>query len=185
MEYIKVAMILERLDQLPYHPLPEGYQLRNFREGDEDTWSEIETSVDEFKSVDKASEHFHEEFGPYIDEMKIRCFFIDTAGGRSIGTATAWYNRDFRDGTYGRLHWVGIHPDLQGKKLGKPLTSAAMDRLAQYHKKAYLTTQTTSFIAIKIYLDFGFEPYLTMDSCPKAWQLLAKKLKHPALNDYL
>lgn len=185
MERISVAMILENLEKLPDIPLPAGYETRLFTGGDDRTWAEIETSAGEFPTEENALERFHSEFGPFADDMKKRCVFVRNAEGRSVGTATAWYNREFRDGVYGRLHWVGIHQDFQGRGLGKPLVSAAMQLLARYHAKAYLTTQTTSAIAIKIYLDFGFAPLFIGESCGRAWKLLAEELRHPALEAYL
>ncbi len=185
MEYFHVAMILDNLESLPRHAPPAGYRFVMYGDGNETAWAEVETSAGEFKTQDTALEHFSREFGDFRNEMKERCVFLATDSGRIVGTATAWYNREFKDGRYGRLHWVGIHQDYQGKGLGKLLVGKAMQVLAQYHAKAYLTTQTTSAIAIKIYLDFGFVPYHVRETCPKAWRLLAEALKHPALNVYL
>lgn len=182
---IPVRMILNNLDNLPDYPIPDGYSARYFKKGDEHKWAEIEASAGEFPDVHSAIKRFNDEFGPFIDEMEARSIFIDANDGRSVGTATAWYNREFMDGTYGRLHWVGIHKDFQGRGLGKPLVSAAMQRLKRFHDKAYLTTQTTSSIAIKIYLDFDFEPLMFSDQCPTAWRLLANELNHPHLKKYL
>jgi len=119
--------------------------------------------------VKEALERFEKEFGSYRDEMEERCFFIvHKENGRVIGTATAWYNNDFKGERYGRVHWVGIHPDFQGKKLAKPLLAVVMMCLAKHHDKAYLTSQTTSYKAINMYLDFGFAPEITDDEAAKA-----------------
>lgn len=185
MEYIPVIMIKDDLKHFPQFPLPEGYRFRNYREGDEVLWAEILTLVGELKSEEQALVHFRKEFGPYKEEMKSRCFFLEAPGGDTIGTSTAWYNSEFKDGKYGRIHWVAIRPDYQGKGLGKSITCITLDRLKQSHKKAYLTTQTTSYIAVNIYLEFGFEPYFFSNACSRAWHLLATKLKHPKLKRYL
>lgn len=184
MEYISVTMINDNLAEAPYYPLPEGFHSRTYRRGDSISWAKIEASVNEFKSIDKALEHFHSEFGSHEEELKERCFFIQNAVSLKIGTATAWYNDSFLGESYGRLHWVAIRPEYQGRKLGKPLVSLAVERLKELHDKAYLTSQTTSYKAINMYLDFGFRPYLTDDNCLRAWKLLADYLKHPALAEF-
>lgn len=184
MEFIHVTMIRETLAGLPRYPCPSGYKFHLYEDGDVRHWADIETSAGEFESIDKARAHFLKEFGPFQEEMARRCVFLTTDEGRYAGTATAWYNSDFRDGEFGRIHWVGIHRDFQGKGLGKPLMSEAMDVLGRYHSRAYLTTQTTSAIAIKIYLDFGFAPLFVRESCARAWRLLAAELRHPALEKY-
>lgn len=184
MERIRVIMIRENLDNLPEYPSPAGYFLRNYEDGDDNTWAAIETAAGEFSDTGSALKRFRDEF-PNINEMKRRCLFLCDNSGREIGTATAWFNNEFEDGEYGRLHFVGIHPDYQGKGLGKALVGETMKLLTQFHTKAYLTSQTTSAAGIKIYLDFGFEPYIFSDSCSRAWQLLAREINHPALNTYL
>jgi ribosomal protein S18 acetylase RimI-like enzyme len=95
-----------------------------------------------------------------------------------------WFDDNFFKAGYGRVHWVGIDPDYQGKGLAKPLVSKTMEIIKERHDKCYLTTQTESFKAIKIYLDFGFVPYLKDETCEKAWKMMADLLKHPALEKY-
>ena len=183
-ECVKIAMVRENLARIPQFHLPDGYRCRTYRPGDEELWAQIETSVAEFKDRNAALSRFQEEFGPFLDEFGSRCHFIENPEDRCIGTATAWYNRSFRGKDHGRVHWVGIVPSYQGRKLAKPLLSRVMNRLAASHERAYLTTQTTSFKAIKIYLDFGFEPLITTENCPRAWRLMAEILEHPRLQSY-
>lgn len=190
MEYIPVTMVRPHLEGLPQVSLPAGYRIRTYRRGEEACWAEVESAVGEFATPAAALAHFQEEFGAFPEAMEQRCFFLEDATGRVIGTATAW--RD--DGRLpwaascpegwrgeGRLHWVAIHPQFQGRGLGKPLVGAAMRRLAEQHARAYLTTQTTSWIAIRIYLDFGFEPLPGTPQYERAWSLIAAASGHPAL----
>ena len=185
MEFIRVAMIRDTLNDLPEYPLSGCCFFKNYKRGDEEVWAEIETSAGEFTDVDSALKRFQSEFGPYLSGMEKRCLFLCTDAGEIIGTAAAWYNREFKDGTYGRLHWVAIRPEYQGRGLGRPLVSAAMKRLAEFHQKAYLTSQTTSAAGIKIYLDFGFLPCISTGKCRRAWRLLARELNHPALKEFV
>ncbi|NSW91449.1 MAG: GNAT family N-acetyltransferase [Firmicutes bacterium] len=183
MERLPVIMVYDNLDKevierlFKSNPIPEGFYIRNYRRGEENLWAEIETAAGEFETEEKALEHFQKEFGPYLNEMEKRCFFIvHKESGRAVGTTTAWYNDNFKRERYGRIHWVGVHPDFQGKKLAKPLLAAAMMYLAEHHCKAYLTSQTTSYKAINMYLDFGFKPEIMSDECKRAWNLLEKIL---------
>src|SRR5699024_11960785 len=127
--------------------------------GDENIWANIETRVDEFDSEAAALERFGREFGEHIYEMGDRCFFLMNPRGEAVGTATAWYGDLEGDGNVrGRIHWVGIVPEYQGRGLSKPLLGKAMAILAGFHDAAYLTSQTTSWQAGKKYLGFGFRP---------------------------
>nr|WP_245301511.1 GNAT family N-acetyltransferase [Virgibacillus natechei] len=170
-------MVRKDLLDIPEYSLPTGFQMRLFGEGDEHTWARIETSVGEFKDEKTALERFNKEFEPYRNEMYQRCLFIENTDGEAIATTTAWYGDLNGDGEIsGRIHWVGVVPENQGKKLSKPLLSASMGILANYHSKAYLTSQTTSYQAINMYLNYGFEPYLTDPSHHEAWELMEKTL---------
>jgi hypothetical protein len=56
-----------------------------------------------------------------------------------------------------------------------------MEELCKRYPKAYLTSQTTSYPAINIYLDLGFRPWIETNQDKIAWGLLKDLLKHPAL----
>lgn len=177
MKRIPLKMVRKDLLRIPEYALPPGFRMRLFEKGDEHNWAGVEASVDEFKDKRSALEHFNKEFGSYMDEMSTRCIFIENNNGEVIGTTTAWYGDLYGNGEIsGRIHWVGIAPEYQGKKLSKPLLSAAMRILADYHSEAYLTSQTTSYQAVNMYLNYGFEPLITGPICYEAWALLEKTL---------
>src|SRR5699024_7914795 len=89
-----------------------------------------------------------------MHEMEQRCLFLENPKGEVIGTTTAWYGNLTRDSKIcGRIHWVAILPEYQGKQLSKPLLSEAMNRLSQYHNQAFLTSQTTSYQSVNICLN--------------------------------
>ncbi|MDB5082266.1 MAG: hypothetical protein JWP00_4190 [Chloroflexi bacterium] len=174
MKYISLVMVRENMAGLPSFQLPEGYKIRTFVKGDEHLWAKIEKLAGEFDNEERALEHFQKEFGPFVAEMEDRCFILEDPQGEAIGTATAWYGT-FENEIRGRVHWVGIVPGYQGKKLSKPLLGAVMMRLAAQYQKAYLTTQTKSYRAVNMYLDFGFVPYNSNDSYEtyiEGWQLM-------------
>src|SRR5699024_5726009 len=144
MDRIPVKMIRPNLENIPEFPLPKNYHITFFQAGDESHWARIENQVGEFPDEKSALQRFEKEFGPYQNEITKRCLFIETANGQKIGTSTAWYGHLNEDeDIMGRIHWVGILPEHQGKKLAKPLLSYALKVLAKYHDKAYLTSQTT------------------------------------------
>ena len=161
--------------------LPPGYYFRNFRDGDIDIWVDIEKASGEFVTIKDAIKRFRDEFDDLKEELESRCFFLCNEIGEPVGTAMGWFG-DLHGEKLGRLHWISIKPEYQGRRLGKPLVAKAMERIQKSHDKAYLTSQTTSWRAINMYLDFGFQPLYIDDNCKKAWMLLKKKLGHPSLD---
>jgi ribosomal protein S18 acetylase RimI-like enzyme len=136
-------------------PLPPGYSIRTFRTGDEETWARIETLAGEFADEGAALQRFHSEFHGYEADLKQRCFFLQNPEGEAIGTIMAWYG-EYEGRRIGRIHWVGIIPDYQGKKLAKPLLTYALSQMSKYHQEAYLTTQKHNERAITLYEAYGF-----------------------------
>lgn len=182
-EVIPVTMVRDNLDNIPDYPLPDGFSIRKFRNGDGSIWTQVGAAAGTFVSLDVAQERFDKEFKEPVNEMEDRCFFIQhDESGQVAGTAMAWFAPEFVPGeNYGRVHWVAIVPEFQGKGLAKPLMSAVLKRLAQSHDKAVLGTQTFRVKAVKLYLDLGFRPFLKESKDEDIWREFAKELNHPAL----
>lgn len=162
--------MIHDLQDLPNDKLPDGYQFRrfDFTRNDDATWAAMVTATGEFPNESEAFKRFEQEFRPYPAETAKRILFLETAEGQAVGTATAWFG-EWNDETIGRLHWVEIIPDFQGKKLGKPLIAEAMNHLARFHQKVYLTTQESSLAAIYIYRKFGFRPLIHTTEQQQIW----------------
>ncbi|MDH7601884.1 MAG: GNAT family N-acetyltransferase [Armatimonadota bacterium] len=186
MERIAVWMIRESLENIPEYPLPAGYGFRTFHRGDERVWAEIQARAGNFESVDKALEHFEHEFSNSLPEFERRCLFlIVSATSEAVGSTTAWFDPDYRGKDHGRIHWVAIVPEYQGRGLAKPMLAEAMKLLRQWHERAYLATHTGCLKAINMYLDFGFVPDMTKERAAEAWRLIADAINHPVLNRLL
>ena len=98
-------------------------------------------------------------------------FFL-TDGGVPFATATAWHQSD----TEGLLHWVSVDAAHQGQGLSKPVVSLAMQRLRKLgYRSAYLTTQTESWLAIRLYHRFGFRPVLRSEEERAGWKIVSEK----------
>lgn len=185
LEYIPLKMLREDLGNLPRYQVPSGYRMRAYKPGDELNWAVLESAAGSFGNPEEARQHFEAEFDSHEDALRERCLFMETEWRQVIGTATAWFGDDIGGRTRGRLHWVAITPGFQDRGLGKPLVSAAMEILQRHHDSAYLVTQTTSPIAIRIYLDFGFVPVLEDEESRRGWRLLTGVLEHPLLRQAL
>ena len=98
-----------------------------------------------------------------------------------MGTVSAWYRRDLSDEDLGLIHWIAIRPAYQGLGLGKAALAFALHTLAEYHTRCCLGTQSRRLVAIKMYLDYGFEPDLSPTGALEAWRAVSAELQHPAL----
>jgi len=72
---------------------------------------------------------------------------------------------------WGRVHWMAMLPEVQGRGLGKALLTAICQRLRELgHERAYLHTSAARLPAIRLYLKFGFEPVIRNDGEAAAWE---------------
>lgn len=153
-------LVLERQNIHPgdiaEHPLPGNYRFVYYRPGDEAAWIQIEVSARELMDEQEGREIWEQYYGEKEDELSRRMLFIEDADGRKVATATAFYEPRDTSGA-GWLHWVAVSREEQGKGLAKPLIARALHQLtALGYTAVKIPTQTTSWVAARIYMDFGF-----------------------------
>lgn len=171
--WIDLAMRLDSLDELPAIELPAEYSWRFYDSGDEAAWARIERSAGEFTSPEAALVGFRRSF-PSDDGLKERMIFL-TDHGVPFATATAWHG-DGEGAGEGRLHWVGMDAEHQRHGLSWPLVSMTLRRMRDLgHESAYLTTQTASWPAIKVYHRFGFRPQLWDEAEREGWKIVSER----------
>ena len=177
-ELITVQMIRSDLKDIPQYPLPQEYSFKWYQPDLEEHWVAIHRLADTHGEI--TPDLFVRQFSLDAGVLGPRqCYLLDSAE-RFIGTATAWLDDDFMGQSFGRLHWVAIVPDYQGRGLAKLLLSNVLNRMAELgHRRAYLNTQTVRLPAINLYAGFGFIPVIRSDDDLKIWSSLQSVLKKP------
>ncbi len=182
------SLLLERtLEDLPQRDLPKGYSFSGYTPGDRDEWIRIEQSAKEFRSKEEGAEAWKRYYAAYEEILPDRMFFVISPSGEKVGTATAFFDvRTGDDHENGMLHWVAVRRDEQGHGLAKPLILKALQRMKELgYRRAVIPTQTTTWLACRIYLDLGFcpIPQNAEHSC-RGWQILRTLTDHPSLQAF-
>ncbi len=157
--------------------LPDGYHMRFYRDGDVQTWLNIQRAAD--PDAPLSAETFHNHMP---DETKLphRVLFMVDPAGKDIGSITAWDDDQLMGREMGLVHWVAIIPEAQGKGLAKPLLSTVIEMFKSLnYTEAWLETNTKRIPAINLYLSFGFKPYQREQIDRDAWHAVAPRLKYP------
>jgi GNAT superfamily N-acetyltransferase len=176
-EYIDVRMIRENLDNIPDYTFPAGYSIRWYRPGYEEYWQAVQSLADEYTRV--TPDLFHEQFGTNTQLLSERQCFLCDGEDNIIGTASAWLD-NHGGKSFGRIHWLAIIPQQQGRGLAKPLLTTVCKRLKELgHSRTYLTTQSVRIPAINLYAKFGFAPVIGTDHDREIWRKLQKHIKYP------
>jgi len=142
---------------LPDPPVPEGYEVRTYREGDEAYWAECMTRA---YSTTPHPSHFTAErirriwiYTPNF--IRDGCFFA-LKEERVVGAFMAW--RQVSEGPRrGRLHWLGVDPDHRHRGLAKILTVRALRYLLREGLTSiFLETAYAFDVAMRMYGTLGF-----------------------------
>lgn len=165
---VNVYMVCPTLAAWPAYPLPAPYSLRWYQPGDDATWFAVQRASEKFATI---NDTLHaREFGTDPAPLAQRQAFLLDGDGVPIGTASAWWDAQWQGLAWGRIHWVAIVPAYQGRGLAKPLLAAVMARMAGLgHERAYLVTSTGRLPALRLYLQFGFRPWLATPPDHAAW----------------
>lgn len=180
-----VDLLMERgiTDEIPHHELPDGYHFEFYRPGDRDAWIAIEQSARELHSFEQGVEVWQQYYGSVEHLLNDRMLFIVNAEGEKVGTATAYPGEE---PCLGQVHWVAVRREEQGKGLARPLISKVLEVMrAHGDRRACLHTQTVTWVAVRLYLEFGFRP--TKESAEKhhgGWRIARALTGHPALERF-
>ena len=209
--YTAVVMVREHAGDIPAYPLPEGYRFAPFTPADEEKWVRLQVEVTHVESMEQGKRIFREEFlqAPegipcevcpgYTDVVK-RTVQVKDMQDNLVGVATLWMGDTFGE-VWQRVHWVAVHPAHQGKGLAKCMIARMLRLYAELgcETPIYLTTQTKTYRAVRIYRQMGFAPYMGpkpanwpfQSDLPKenfekeneaAWDLIRGKLAEVNLN---
>lgn len=173
----RVLMLRPNLESVPEFELPAGFSIRRYEPGDQQAWYRIHLLAEHHEPVTPAL--FARRFGGDAALLRQRQLYLVSPAGQLIGTASAWQGEHpcVPGRIIGRVHYVAIIPECQGRGLAKPLMSAVLRRLKELgHDCAYLATATVRMAAIKLYVRFGFEPVVLGPSDEAAWNEMRSRL---------
>ena len=203
--YTAVVMTRENAENFPAYSLPEGYHFAIFAPEDEENWVQLQTVVTHVENEQQGRQIFRREFlqageeilceeCPGYAETVRRTVLVKDSAGNLVGAATLWMGDTFGE-TWQRVHWVAVHPDHQGKGIAKCMIARVLELYKELgcDTPIYLTTQTKTYRAVRLYAQMGFVPYMgkkpvnwtCKSEFPKesfeeeneaAWQLIREKL---------
>lgn len=182
--YYELLMKYDDTSNYKEYDLPEGFHYEYFKPGDEEEWVNIHIESGEFTSYEKGLKHFHDFYDFFIDELPKRCIFIvDSKTNEKVATATISLLETPEYGYRAAVDWVAIKRSYQGRKLAKPLITKFVEMANKLgHKEIILHTQTTTWLAAKLYLDYGFD--ILNEEEKEGWSILKTITSHEKLENY-
>jgi GNAT superfamily N-acetyltransferase len=165
----QLRMVWPGTDRPPEVVLPEGYEIRSFREGDEEKHVELlnnkglgNWTVERLRSIlDNPLSPDGIYFATYRDDL--------------VAVACA-FDRGGTEMRIGEVGWVAADPAHKGKQLGMAVSAAAVNHLLDLgYDEIYLLTDHWRYPAIKTYLKLGFEPRRDGPDDRYLWQKISER----------
>ena len=185
--YIELLMERSDLENIPEYDLPQGFRFVFYQPGDRDAWIGIERTAKELADHEHGVRTWQRYYSHVEHTLHERMIFIENAQGEKVATATAYYdeNGGLPEGQ-GQVHWVAVRRDHQGMGLARPLISQVLKVMKERgHTGAMLHTQTTTWVAVKLYLNFGFRPMAENAQRNRdGWRIIRALTNHPALAEF-
>ena len=162
-----------KLDASVSWSLPEGYSLRNYREGDDEEYTRVMTQAG-FTNWDQ------NHTGEVLKKSLPGGFFfiVHEKTGKIVATTAALHNPIQGHPFAGELGWVAADPEHKGKGLGYVVCAAVTKRfLDAGYENLFLRTDDFRLPAIKTYLKLGWVPYLFEEGMESRWKKVCEDLK--------
>ena len=175
----QLRMVRPDLNDLPELQLPEGYEIRTYREGDDVHWANvINNSFGGKRTTEDARKSIMEQ-----DVFDPDGLYFATYQGTPVGTACAW--KASPDETeVGYVHMVGVASEHKGHKLGKWVSLCV---LLYFQNRGFrcakLDTDDFRLSAVKTYLNLGFMPVCVDTDQPDRWRQVFENLGLPVIPD--
>lgn len=158
--YKSIIMRCDCINKDAFAKVTERYSIVRYHSEMKPVWVEIQKAVgqfDDYSDVDIA-EYFEKTFLFEDSGICERCFFLrDNVEEKYVGTCCAWFSYKGKS-VVPVLHWLAVIPAYRNKGCARMLITDVLKLFTQkYENQAiYLHTQPSSFQAIKLYNDFGF-----------------------------
>ena len=164
-------------------PLPRGFRLKAWREGDD---------LQDYMALREASGFLpspdsNRSLAQAMATLRPGGFLLveEAATGRLAASAMSCtgYHENF-----GNLSWVMTHPDFRGHGLGRLVCAEAL-RISLAHGAGGMTLTTDDFreAALRLYLKLGWRPWLYDDVAEMRarWQTIRQRLDLPAATKFI
>ena len=170
---LSMLISASQAEDMPAYTTPEGFEVRGYLPGDEESWLELLNTGEYGSNWDR----------PRLDEFlagpeRAPGSVVVARDNRVVAATFASVEVD-RDCT-GRVDFVTSHPDVRGLGLGRVVCTGVVRYLVNKgYPQVILYTDDWRLPAIGLYLSMGFEPEMTRKDMPERWKRVMKKLEVP------
>lgn len=159
----QLEMVRPSRQRPPVPPLPTGYALRAFRDGEEPAYADLfRLAWPDVGTLAYTRAHALPE-GLLVVE--------DNATGQLVASCVAFAPESAGHAVDGSLGWLVVDPAYGGCRLGTITAATVTNRLIdEAYALPWLGTEDDRLAAIAIYLALGWRPHLYADGMEQRWR---------------
>ena len=152
---LNIFMMCNKLNESALSELSEDFYVRTCRKDEFDMWASFpfDNEEDAEKYYGFMVDFFNNTYASKGDLFYQKCLFICDKNDKPIATCFVWKAYD----EFNTIQWFKTLKGYEGFGIGRALLSIVMKDLQEEDYPIYLHTQPSSFRAIGLYSDFGFE----------------------------
>jgi GNAT superfamily N-acetyltransferase len=147
-------MMCQKLNTSALSKLSGDYSIRKCRKEELDIWKAMPFGDPKQakKYLGLMTDYFVNVYSRQSDLFYKKCLFVCDKNDKPVATAFMWKAY----GEFNTVHWLKVIKEYEGKGIGRALLSVILSELRDLDYPIYLHTQPSSYKAIKLYSDFGF-----------------------------
>lgn len=168
---LSMTISASRAGDMPEYTVPEGFEVRRYHPGDEESWTEL------LNTGEYGSNWNRDRLDRFLAGPERAAGSVVVARDNRLVAATFASIEVGRD-CMGRVDFVTSHPDVRGLGLGRVVCTGVVRYLVDKgYREVILYTDDWRLPAIGLYLSMGFEPQMTRSDMPERWQRVREKLE--------
>lgn len=151
---LNLFVICSDLNEQALSDTPQPFYIRNCQKNEYVIWKELHIdNDDEYEAYNQIlEEYFYKVYKRNENLFFEKCKFICDENNRPVATCLIWK-------AYGEItsvHWLKVKKEFENKGLGRAILSSVLKDTPKSEFPILLHTHPTSYKAIRLYLDFGF-----------------------------
>jgi len=151
-------MMCGKMNPSAMSDLPPGFHFRLCRRDELETWKEMlldfpHTPEIHHEYMQIMTDYYNDVYAAKSDLFFEKCLLVCDENDTPVGRGFIWKAYD----QINTIHWYKVLRAYEGRGIGRAILTAIMKDLKEEDYPVYLHTHPSSFRAIKLYSDFGFD----------------------------
>lgn len=152
---LNIFMLCKEINTKAFSEVPISFSIRVCRKDEYLIWKEMHIdNLNEYDEYDEVLEQYFQSVYKKKEEIFFQqCTFICDENDTPVATCFIWDAYD----KIPAIHWLKVKKGFEGKGLGRAILTHVLKQVSKDRFPILVHTHPSSYKAIKLYMDFGFD----------------------------